>query len=327
MSTRFSIIIPVYNVAPYLRECLDSVLAQTFADWEAICVDDGSTDGSGAILDEYAAKDSRFRVIHQRNAGVSAARNEALKKAQGEYIAFVDADDAVVPSWLQYASNLLSPKCDVGMMSCRHWHGESFVNAEQTKVVCYETREQVLNFFSKHVYGFTPFLFFCRRGILEGLSFDTRLRRDEDVAFFSLVFLQANSLITSDFGGYKYRQREDSADHMFVTDGDVAKFIDIAIENYRNVIRDEKDRFCYREWLSSRIICDLIAHIRKSSFYPQKTIGSFRRAVRAGAFDFQSMPVVRRMVAKLIYFFGPFARYMIIAVVFLKSCYRRMKND
>ena len=80
---KFSIIIPVYNVAQYLRECLDSVLAQTFTDWEAICVDDGSTDGSGAILDEYAAKDWRFRVIHQDNAGVGFARNVALNVARG----------------------------------------------------------------------------------------------------------------------------------------------------------------------------------------------------------------------------------------------------
>ena len=89
----FSIIIPVYNVAQYLRECLDSVLAQTFGDWEAICVDDGSTDGSAAILDEYAAKDARFRVIHQENAGVSAARNAALDAAKGEFFLFLDGDD------------------------------------------------------------------------------------------------------------------------------------------------------------------------------------------------------------------------------------------
>lgn len=96
----FSIIIPVYNVAPYLRECLNSVLAQTFTDWEAICVDDGSTDGSGAILDEYAAKDKRFRVIHQANAGVSVARNAALDVVQGEWVGFLDADDV-------YRSNTL----------------------------------------------------------------------------------------------------------------------------------------------------------------------------------------------------------------------------
>ena len=96
----FSIIIPVYNVAPYLRECLDSVLAQTFGDWESICVDDGSTDGSGAILDEYAAKDSRFKVIHQTNAGVSAARNRALDEANGEWLTFLDADDLLREDFL-----------------------------------------------------------------------------------------------------------------------------------------------------------------------------------------------------------------------------------
>ena len=75
----FSIIIPVYNVAPYLRECLDSVLAQTYPNWECLCVNDGSTDGSSAILDEYAEKDSRFRVFHKTNGGVSAARNISLQ--------------------------------------------------------------------------------------------------------------------------------------------------------------------------------------------------------------------------------------------------------
>lgn len=101
----FSIIIPVYNVAPYLRECLDSVLKQTFTDWEAICVDDGSTDESGAILDEYAAKDKRFRVIHQANAGVSAARNRALEEIKGEWVGFLDADDV-------YRFNLLEACCE-----------------------------------------------------------------------------------------------------------------------------------------------------------------------------------------------------------------------
>lgn len=105
---KFSIIIPVYNVAPYLRECLDSVLAQTFADWEAICVDDGSTDGSGAILDEYREKveargggGQRIVVLHQKNAGVSAARNAALDVAQGEWIMFLDGDDVLRKDALQ----------------------------------------------------------------------------------------------------------------------------------------------------------------------------------------------------------------------------------
>ncbi len=101
MTSFFSIIIPVYNVAPYLRECLDSVLAQTFTDWECICVDDGSTDGSGEILDEYAAKDKRFVVVHKANAGVSEARNSALRMAKGEWIWFVDSDDRIKSNALE----------------------------------------------------------------------------------------------------------------------------------------------------------------------------------------------------------------------------------
>ena len=88
-----SVIIPVYNVAKYLRQCLDSLVGQTLRDIEIICVDDGSTDGSGAILDEYAAKDARVRVIRQENAGAGAARNTGLDAARGEYLFFCDPDD------------------------------------------------------------------------------------------------------------------------------------------------------------------------------------------------------------------------------------------
>ena len=90
---KVSVIIPVYNQAPYLAECLDSVLAQTLREIEVICVDDGSTDGSERMLDDYAKRDLRVKVIHQSNAGVAAARNNGLAAATGEFIAFMDPDD------------------------------------------------------------------------------------------------------------------------------------------------------------------------------------------------------------------------------------------
>ena len=90
---RVSIVVPVYNVERYLGACLDSVLRQTFGDFELICVDDGSTDGSSAILAEYAARDRRVKVITQANAGLSAARNAGISMATGEYICFIDSDD------------------------------------------------------------------------------------------------------------------------------------------------------------------------------------------------------------------------------------------
>lgn len=96
-----SIIIPVYNAEKYLRQCLESIQQQTYPDWEAILVDDGSSDGSPAICDEYAKKDGRFRVVHQANSGSSKARGRGLKDAQGEWLAFVDADDFVDKKYLE----------------------------------------------------------------------------------------------------------------------------------------------------------------------------------------------------------------------------------
>ena len=90
-----SVIVPVYNVEPYLRKCVDSILAQSYSNLEVILVDDGSPDGCGAICDEYAAKDARVRVIHKPNGGVSDARNAGLDIMTGDYVAFVDSDDWV----------------------------------------------------------------------------------------------------------------------------------------------------------------------------------------------------------------------------------------
>ena len=93
--SEISIIIPIYNVAPYLKECLDSVLAQTFKNIEIILVDDGSTDNSGKIADEYAVVDNRIRVIHQSNEGLSAARNKGISVSNSPFLMFVDSDDIV----------------------------------------------------------------------------------------------------------------------------------------------------------------------------------------------------------------------------------------
>lgn len=98
---RFSVIIPVYNVEPYLRECLDSVLNQTCSDWEAVCVNDGSTDGSAAILEDYAAKDHRFRIVTQTNGGLSSARNTGVEVSSGDCLLFLDSDDWLEPNALE----------------------------------------------------------------------------------------------------------------------------------------------------------------------------------------------------------------------------------
>lgn len=99
-SLKVSVIVPIYNAEKFLNRCIDSILRQTFADFELLLVDDGSTDNSGAICDHYAALDGRVRVFHKKNGGVSSARNVGLDNAKGEWITFVDSDDYVVDSYL-----------------------------------------------------------------------------------------------------------------------------------------------------------------------------------------------------------------------------------
>ena len=106
-----SIVVPVYKVQDYVLECLESIAAQSYKNLEVIVIDDGSPDDAGAICDDFAKQDKRFHVIHQKNAGLSAARNRGLKEATGEYIAFVDSDDSVAP---EYIEKLYASICEAG---------------------------------------------------------------------------------------------------------------------------------------------------------------------------------------------------------------------
>jgi len=214
MTPTFSIIIPVYNVAPYLRECLDSVLAQTFIGWEAICVDDGSTDGSGAILDEYAGKDSRFKVIHQANAGVSAARNAALEVARGDWICFLDADDYFEKNHL---GRFIMCKCyaDVNFLPVRFYNADGSVKSLCGPVVeCIEERNDFAQFVRALIYsdtGYNLFGYTWNKFIRASLIINNHIRfveklsvsEDEVFAFSCLVYAQSISSLSET--GYCYR--------------------------------------------------------------------------------------------------------------------------
>ena len=111
-----SIIVPVYQVEKYIRQCIDSILAQTFTDFELILVDDGSKDRSGQICDEYAGMDKRVKVIHQKNSGAAAARNSGMDQAIGDYFLFVDSDDYVVPTMVECLyEKVVKEKADIAV--------------------------------------------------------------------------------------------------------------------------------------------------------------------------------------------------------------------
>lgn len=121
-----SVLVPVYNVERYVRACLDSILAQSFTDFEAICMDDGSTDSSGAILEEYVSRDSRIKVVHKKNSGYGNTMNEAIRLAKGRYIGIVESDDTIDKDMFQTLYDAAeSHDLDIVKTDfCRVWHDE-----------------------------------------------------------------------------------------------------------------------------------------------------------------------------------------------------------
>lgn len=150
-----SIIVPIYNMEKLMRKCLDSILVQTFTDYECLLIDDGSTDGSPAICDEYAAKDIRFKVFHKSNGGLSDARNYGLERAQGEYTIFFDPDDWVDDTCLKemYAKAL---EVDADMVMCDLYYNDKYrqTYCKQEPTSLYH--EDVLkDLITGRVFGFT----------------------------------------------------------------------------------------------------------------------------------------------------------------------------
>ena len=176
---RLSIIVPIYNVEPYLRRCIDSILAQTYRDFEIILVDDGSTDGCPAICDEYARKDSRVVVIHKENGGLSDARNAGLDVARGEYIGFVDSDDLIHPQMYEILIHSLeTARADIAQCGmCCFGEEEQIVykmlNGEALEITYLNAAELLANYYSDGRYRFnqTACNKVYRRAIFEKLRF------------------------------------------------------------------------------------------------------------------------------------------------------------
>ena len=136
----FSIIVPVYNVEKYLDKCLASILRQTFKNFECIIIDDGSPDNSNAIIDKYVKLDQRFKVIHQKNMGISAARNAGLDIAKGEYVVFVDSDDYIADDYLEkFALKIADTDADIVICGFI----EAYKDYEKNKVFAVESTEVI----------------------------------------------------------------------------------------------------------------------------------------------------------------------------------------
>lgn len=210
---QISVIVPVYQVEAYLPQCIDSILAQTFRDFELILVDDGSQDRSGAICDEYAGKDNRICVVHTQNRGAAAARNTGLQRASGNYIAFVDGDDRLAENMLgRMYAEILDPPCDLVVCNFLHVFSEEKNNfSPPLQNIAISGREVLAHQKNQKNYGLWTVVWnkLYKRTVLETLRFPEG-KYFEDEFFSDRLYLRCASIRVIPDVLYFYRVRESS---------------------------------------------------------------------------------------------------------------------
>ncbi len=223
---RFSVIVPIYNVEKYLSECVESVLNQTFADFELILVDDGSPDKCGDICDEYAKKDDRITVIHKKNGGLVSARKAGIKIAAGEYVVNLDSDDKIALDMLRQAEDIIQKHSPDLISFAREEFNEnsSFTTFENVPVGLYLKNDiknkicpkMLMAKNMEHIFYYMGAKV-IRREILTKpqLAVDDVISLGEDVSCLMQVYPLCEKIYVSDYVAYFYRGRSDSDSRSF----------------------------------------------------------------------------------------------------------------
>lgn len=223
MKPKVSVVIPVFNSEVYLHNCIDSVLEQELRDFELLLIDDGSTDKSGILCDEYAAKDGRIRVIHKENGGVSSARNKGIEEAKGEWITFVDSDDKLTKDALLYmVSNAEENNADAYL--CTNVSANTVTNSisilSQRQVdeliwacLAFHTADYV----NKGFYVDAPYAKLFRKSIIKknNLKYFEELSRSEDAIFDAYFYYYSDIIIMDTHSVYIYNVHTGSLCHSF----------------------------------------------------------------------------------------------------------------
>ena len=203
-----SIIVPVFKVEPYLRQCVDSILAQTYRDIEVLLIDDGSPDRCGEICDDYGRKDPRVRVFHTENRGVSAARNLGLSEARGDYIGFVDSDDWIEPEMFKTMLRGME-NANADMAACASWREYPDSRQEQrSKEAVYTGKDSLKALIEGNISSYVWDKLY-HRDLLQDISFPVG-KLYEDISTIHQIVGKSNKTVVVQDAFYHYRQRPES---------------------------------------------------------------------------------------------------------------------
>lgn len=254
-----SIIIPVYNTGDYLTKCLDSVSKQTYRNIEIIIVDDGSTDCSGAVCDEFANQDKRCIVIHKENEGVSKARNTALKIAKGEYIGFVDSDD-IIENDMYYSlyKNIIEYETDISICNQTKVtkNTRELLYTSTKKVMLFDSDEAIKEVLYDRAFIGSPCNKLFKSELICGIFFDEDIYFAEDKIFVIKAFLRAKKIVFDLESKYNYIVRQNSSCTSEFTEKTFTYHI--AQERIIEIIEEKKDFDLKECAIASLMLCDII---------------------------------------------------------------------
>ena len=266
---KISCIVPVYNTKLFVAKCIKSILGQTYRNLELILIDDGSTDKSGVICDAFAEIDDRVKVIHQKNSGVSSARNVGIKEATGEYLCFVDSDDYIENDYFELATKYLE-KYNPVLMINNHIKDNRKDNRKANIVLTFDNDGALWEMFSKKHFSWEPVACFYQTVVCKNITFDESICYGEDLLFkYNFIKKADNNIVYASLQKYHYVFRKDSACNSY----NLEKKID-DLQVLRFIIEQEENdfgRMIYRrEYLPRLIRYYKIG--RKSNAYKEKKI-------------------------------------------------------
>ena len=279
-----SVIVPVYNIEKYIGRCIESIRSQTYADLEIILVDDGSTDSSGTICDEYAGKDSRIKVIHQKNGGVSSARNRGLDAATGDYIGFVDGDDYIDRRmYANLISKFLRDDVDIAItgFAVESTPGNFIRHCTEEGEIVLSRSEQLTCLMKNRLYSCSCCDKLFRRELLENIRFDCKITNYEDYLFLYQVMKRSSRAVFSSELSYYYCSNSASAttskfSHKKMTMMDVCEYICDDIAGFMPELMD----IAQAELIRNALMCAAFA--AKDHYAGRKDIKRLRDIVRSG---------------------------------------------
>jgi len=330
-----SIIVPIYNSAKYLAQCIDSIICQSYTDWELILVDDGSKDQSGRICDEYAKQDHRITVIHQPNKGVSSARNVGIAIAKGEYLCFVDADDWLEPSFLiEFQFDRIGADFYIGGYIF-NTYGTPFSYKKYEDIYCSGSLEISNEFFRQDLKanGY-PWGKLYKSSIIHknDLQFNEKLSINEDHLFVFQYFLLSGSLSVNSTINYQYRVFDDGGNklslkkHSYEEYMEIFNSFSIVIENMQrkwNLNLNEYNRLLFLFVFTKRLSAmeSLVLDNKKDLFDKELEFWATSHVMFASKREKMTLRLIKFNFSKLL-------KWHLLRIIFkLKTYYYKYRND